>query len=175
MHNDFAEGKGKLARVAYGEVYTDTTNQCFLPVANASVYWPVCDDQIRNMVTSCDKCQELKSKNPPLPFRPLRVPVFPFQFVSVDLFYHGCVNFLLVVDLNNKWPPSRTSTCLMVSELDRMFAEFGTPEEMKSDNGPQFASQEFKAFCSEKGVQHVTSSPEFPQSNEQAERAIQTV
>lgn len=104
MHNDFAEGKGKLATVAYGEVYTDTTNQCFLPVANASVYWPVCDDQIRNMVTSCDKCQEVKSKNPPLPFRPLRVPVFPFQFVSVDLFYHGCVNFLLVVDLNNKWP-----------------------------------------------------------------------
>lgn len=56
-----------------------------------------------------------------------------------------------------------------------MFAEFGTPEEIKSDNGPQFASQEFKAFCNEKGVQHVTSSPEFPQSNEQAERAIQTV
>ena len=43
-----------------------------------------------------------------------------------------------------------------------------------SDNGPQFASLEFQNyFAREWGFTHVTSSPRFAQSNEEAERAVQ--
>jgi transposase InsO family protein len=44
-----------------------------------------------------------------------------------------------------------------------------------SDNGTQFASVEFNRFCDKRGVRHVTSRPELPQSNGLAERLIQTV
>ncbi|UYV82631.1 hypothetical protein LAZ67_22000259 [Cordylochernes scorpioides] len=38
------------------------------------------------------------------------------------------------------------------------------PEEVRSDNGPQFGL-EFKKFAKEYGFHHITSSPRFPQSN----------
>ena len=51
-----------------------------------------------------------------------------------------------------------------------------------SDNGPQYSntrnlfdiSHEFKQFAKEWGFQHVTSSPEYADSNGGAERAVQT-
>ena len=44
-----------------------------------------------------------------------------------------------------------------------------------SDNGPQFFSQEFQQFPEEYGFEHTTSSPNFPQANREAQRALRTV
>ena len=49
------------------------------------------------------------------------------------------------------------------------------PEVIRSDNGPQYASQDFTNFAESYGFQHLTSSPCYPQSNGQAERTVQTV
>ena len=51
----------------------------------------------------------------------------------------------------------------------------GIPELLLSDNGPQFLSSVFAKFAEEYSFTHITSSPRYPQSNQEVERAVQTV
>ena len=39
--------------------------------AKSAVYWPGCDEQIRNMVASCVTCQTHRHRNPSPPLRPV--------------------------------------------------------------------------------------------------------
>ena len=55
-----------------------------------------------------------------------------------------------------------------------IFITHGYPDEIQSDNGPQFSSDQFRRFAAHCGSKHVTSSPYFHQSNGAAERAVQT-
>ena len=66
------------------------------------------------------------------------------------------------------------SRCLIQS-MKSVFARHGIPEIMISDNGPQYASEEFKKFTLEYSFKHVTSSPGYAPANGAAERAVQTV
>ena len=147
--------------------------------ARSAVYWPGCDDQIRNMVASCPTYQEHRHRDPAQPLRPVELPIHAFQRVSADLFVFDGVNYLLVVDAYSKWPaavPLRTlSSFSTISEMERIFSDFGTPEVVLSDNGSQFDCAEFRAFCARRNIRSVTSSPTYAQSNGLVERHIQTV
>ncbi|XP_050243033.1 uncharacterized protein LOC126691831 [Quercus robur] len=46
---------------------------------------------------------------------------------------------------------------------------FGVPDSLISDNGLQFDSKVFRAFCSDLGIKNRYSTPAYPQSNGQAE------
>lgn len=54
-------------------------------------------------------------------------------------------------------------------------ATHGIPDVVSSDKCSQFASAEFREFAEEYQFTHTTSSPRYPQSNGEAERAVQTV
>ncbi|KAF6036406.1 hypothetical protein EB796_005284 [Bugula neritina] len=53
--------------------------------------------------------------------------------------------------------------------------DFGRPEVLVSDNGPQFSSFNFKLFYINQGITHRTSSPLHLAGNGQPERTIGTV
>lgn len=88
------------------------------------------------------------------------------------------LTFLVIVDSHSKWievvKMNSTTTTATVRELRTVFAHFGIPESIVSDNGPQFTSGEFAEFCHLNGMHHVHVPPFHPSSNGLAERAVQT-
>ena len=56
-----------------------------------------------------------------------------------------------------------------------IFAQRGFPEEVQSDNVPQFVFNEFSEFMHKNGTFHTLTSPYYPQSNGAAERAARVV
>ena len=61
------------------------------------------------------------------------------------------------------------------SALKETFARHGIPEKVRSDTGPPFDCAEFTHFAKQWDIQLVPSSPRYPQSNGEVERAVQTV
>jgi hypothetical protein len=62
-----------------------------------------------------------------------------------------------------------------MEELRPLFAKFGIPETIVTDNGTYFISAEFETFLAYNGIKHLTSAPYHPVSNGMAERAVQIV
>ena len=71
-------------------------------------------------------------------------------------------------------PVSSTTSSSTIEVLRDLFARFGIPEQIVSDNGTQFVSEEFQAFVRSNGIRHLTSAPYHPVINGLAERAVQT-
>jgi len=62
-----------------------------------------------------------------------------------------------------------------IRALRQLFAAHGLPQQLVSDNGPQFSSEEFATFLAKNGVKHIRSSPYHPSTNGLAERFVRTL
>ena len=86
--------------------------------------------------------------------------------------------FFIVVDLHSKWPEviemKSTTTSATTTELCRLFSCYGLPEQLVSDNGPQFVADEFQSFLKSNGVKHIRCAPYHPFSNGAVECFVQT-
>ena len=67
------------------------------------------------------------------------------------------------------------STTSVIPRPDKIFAEFGVPVSLKTDNGPPFNSHEFKTYASITGFRHKIITPLWPQANAETECFMHTV
>ena len=146
--------------------------------ANISVWWPGIARQIYDFISQCPECcKDASPRREPL--MPTPLPEFPWQKAATDLFELKGETYLIVVDYFSRFPEViqlRSTTSLrVINALQSIFARHGIPEELVSDNGPQFSSREFSEFATTYGFKHTTSSPYYPQGNGQAERMVKTV
>ncbi len=84
--------------------------------------------------------------------------------------------FLLVVDSHSKRPEilPQLPPCKTIELLRSLLASYGLPDQVVSDNGPQFSSEEFQVFMKQNGIRHIRCAPYHPSSNGAVERLVQT-
>lgn len=148
-------------------------------IARSFVYWPNIDDDVVQLVQQCSHCASVSKAPTKTNLMTWPIVEKPWSRIHVD--YAGPFEdkmFLLIVDSYSKWPEifimSTTTSNATIIKLNEVFARFGIPDVLVSDNGTQFTSNEFKEFCEMSGVQHIRTSPFHPQSNGQVERFVDT-
>ncbi len=140
-------------------------------LARSHIWWPGLDKDIESLAKSCEPCNSARN-SPPFQYHPWAYPQAPWERVHID--YAGPVDglyFLIVVDAFSKWLeviPMRTTTApATVKVLRDLFARFGLPIHVVSDNGSQFTSDFFNNFMKRNGIKHTTTAPYHPKSNGQ--------
>ena len=146
--------------------------------ARQSVWWPGISRQLEDLIRSCPHCCKERLQ-PVEPLMPTNFPKLPWEKVATDLFYWQGSNYILVVDYLSRYIEiarlTKETSSEVIRQLRIIFARHGIPREVISDNGPQFASWEFSKFAKAYDFIHTTSSPRYPQSNGEAERAVRTI
>ena len=87
-------------------------------------------------------------------------------------------NILVIVEAGSGWieafpAGNRTSETVKIY-LSQIFARFGIPKTLVSDNGPEFVSGDLKQWCESLGIKKIESPVCHPRANGLAERAVQT-
>lgn len=147
-------------------------------LARSTVWWPGVDSHIERKVAGCQVCQETRHAPSKAPVHPWEFTKNPWSRLHIDFAgpFRGKV-FLLVVDSHSKWLEvslmDSMSTAAVLKELRAMFARYGIPEVLVSDNGTAFTSAEFAEFTTKNQIRHITVAPYHPSSNGQVERMVQ--
>ena len=147
-------------------------------LARSYVWWPTIDEDIEDKVRQCGICihNQVTPKSVPLLLWPWATE--PWQRIHIEFLEIRGQQFLLIVDSHSKWmevfPMTSTTVSATVNILLCLFARYGFPKEVVSDNGPQFTAVEFGAFLKERGIKHTLCPPYHPSSNGLAERHVQT-
>ena len=63
----------------------------------------------------------------------------------------------------------------VTSQMNLVFSEYGWPETIISDKGPSYPAETFTKLMRDYSINHITSSPHYPQFNGSAEKYVQIV
>ncbi|XP_051165706.1 uncharacterized protein K02A2.6-like [Leptopilina boulardi] len=146
-------------------------------LARQYFWWPKLDAEIEDFGKRCRSCQSLSRSPEKAELIKFREAEFPFDRVHIDFLgpFHSKI-FLLLIDAYSRWPEviemKHTDSEATIEVLREIFARFGIPNVMISDNGRQLVSEEFEKFCKLNGILHKTSAPYHPVTNGLAENAV---
>lgn len=145
-------------------------------------YWfPLMNSMIDTAIDQCYECQVATKGNREEPIKVTNIPNRPWDTVSIDHggpYPDGHYN-LVLIDKRTRYPvvESVPSTDFQTNKerLKHIFATYGTPRRIESDNGPPFNSKEFNEFAEQEGFQHHRVTPLHPRANGEVERFMQTL
>ena len=148
-------------------------------LARSTVYWPRIDFDIEDLCRKCTSCGQFQNKPDKPSIHPWMMPEKPWSRLHLDhaINFLGR-NWLVLVDAYSKYPcihpTTSTSSKSTTAILEQEFAHFGYPHTLVTDNATTFMSQEFQAWCKQRGIVHLTGAPYHPATNGAAERLIQS-
>ena len=145
-------------------------------------YWKGLTRDVNKVVQACEHCQ--KNKVTPSQRRDYRhFPVTSrFKTVHMDIVgpmaresHTGKKYILTIMDRFSRWVeawPMRSENTVTICRIfwEQWICRFGSPTELITDQGVQFESKLFKAFCDRMGIRKHRTTPYHPQSNGMIER-----
>ena len=149
--------------------------------ARESIYWPGINAVVKDYISRCEVCAALRTHTQTRePLMQHDRPTRPWAKVGCDLFTLEVRQnkFLITADYwSNYFDIDELKTAdatRVIRSLRRQFATHGIPDEVVTDNGPPFQSQEFKEFADKWMFKHTTTSPYHSQANGLVESAVKT-
>ena len=111
--------------------------------------WPGLNAEITDMISKCSACIENQAYQQKEPLIFHEIPTEPSFKVGMDLFSFRSKSYLVVVDYSFNYIEvchlyHQTKSPDVISHVKAIFARFGIPRVVISDNGPQFSSTDFK-------------------------------
>jgi transposase InsO family protein len=143
--------------------------------------WPHISKQVAALARACPHCQRSKvHKHVHLQPEHIEVPRRQFAHVHVDLVgplprSAGFSCLLTVLDRTTHWPEAIPLATVTPADCAAGFfqgwvQQFGLPDTITSDRGPEFASSLWSALCSLLNISHVQTTAYHPQANGAVER-----
>ena len=150
-------------------------------------YWPGLQNDVRDYVNGCEKCNKIKdpTKSKVAPMQLVRSG-FPMERLAIDILgelpktENGNKYILVVADYFTKWtecfgmPNMETVTIARILVND-VISKFGIPAKIHSDQGSQFESNLFTELCKLLQVEKTRTTPYHPQSDGMVERFNRTL
>ena len=137
------------------------------------------DKVVETKIKSCLSCAVVTPSTTREPLIMTPLPRGPFQEISIDFVTAQDATLLVVVDDYSCYPfvkiVSSAPAAATIPRLDYLFSMFGTPEVVKSDNGPPFQSEDFVRFVKIEGFKHHRVMLLWPRANGEVERFVQTL
>lgn len=123
-------------------------------MARSFVFWPGIDADIERVSKSCIKCAKQAYIPPKFRDYHWEYPKGPWKWGHIDCAGPVVdVMLFIVVDTYSKWFEVKTTASMTsiatIGILEELFAAYGTPITIVSDNWPQFTSSEFADFLME--------------------------
>ena len=104
------------------------------------------------------------------------ISLHPWAKLATDLFHFEGAYYLLIVDYTSRFPVGCKLSSMtgqhVANQCKQIFSEYGWPETLISDNGPCYTADAFTNVMNAYHVNHITSSPHYPQSNGLAEKYV---
>ena len=148
-------------------------------LACSFIWWPGLDNAIEKLTNDCELCKVTAAMPPAVARHPWQHPNAPWERVHIDYGEWHNHHFLVLVDAFSKWPEVKlvttTTSRRTITILSDIFAMFGFPQMLVSDNAPQFVSTEFEDFLRQNHIIHRTSPPYHPSTNGIAENMVKNV
>lgn len=142
------------------------------------LFWPFLNKELEDSIGNCATCLQFQKNHSHEPLLLRKTPTRPWQILGADMFFILDKIFLLVVDYLTKYIEiielKNQSTDEQITAFKALFARWGIPEIVYTDDASQYRSASFVKFCEEWNFLHVSSSPYYQRSNGMAERHIQT-
>ena len=131
---------------------------------------------IENISVQCDTCKRYKRVSPkPVVMFPLATEFNETVALDLKTYENNKTYFLHAIDHATRFSAaavikSKKSEIIIMNFFRIWIAIFGTPKKVLSDNGGEFANNEFSEMCENLNINHITTAAESPWSNGLCER-----
>ena len=154
--------------------------------ARRTMWWPKMEEDLRQFVKGCDKCQKQKQDQQDQAPGSSRIESIPFHHIAMDIIgplpvtISGNRYIIVIVDLFTKWIEAgalQEANALSIADFlhREIICRYKTPRQITTDRGTEFINGFHEIMYQKYKIQHIKTTAYHPQGNGQTERTNKTL